>query len=165
MMYNVLIFLVKIIYILVPITLVVLLIYIFFKEKDIIKFNKLTLPKIPYLKGLYVSGLDYKSGNMYITCDDDKINIVVENKDGIFYDTIKDIKEIKINCKPYNYVKSVVSDYETDYIKSSGVGKMTGDVYSNNKIKILKSYEINIYTNDKIINLITFKNPKLFFRR
>lgn len=91
MMYNVLIFLVKIIYILVPITLVVLLIYIFFKEKDIIKFNKLTLPKIPYLKGLYVSGLDYKSGNMYITCDDDKINIVVENKDGIFYDTIKDI--------------------------------------------------------------------------
>lgn len=165
MISSVLVFLVNIIYILVPITIVVLLIYIFFKEKGIIKFNKLTLPNTPYLKGLYVSGLDYKSGNMYITCDDDKIKIAIENKDGIFYDTIKDIKEIKINCKPYNYVKNVVNDYEIDYVKSSGVGKMTGDVYSNNKIKILKSYEINIYANNKIINLITFKDPKPFFRR
>ena len=78
-----------------------------YKEKDIIKFNNLKLPKTKYLKGKYISGLNYKSGNMYLTFDKDILSIGIENNDGIFYDKIYDIKEIKINIKQYNYIKEL----------------------------------------------------------
>lgn len=151
------------IYILIPISLTLMMIYIMYKEKDIIKFNNLKLPKKEYLKGKYISGLDYKSGNMYLTFDNDILGIGIENKDGIFYDKINDIKEIKINIKPYNYVKEVATSYEPNYNKTNG--RSTGDFSHRNKVTVLKSYELNIITKDKNINLIVFKDPNNFFRR
>lgn len=157
--------LVTFINIFVPISLGIFMIYILYKEKDIIKFKTLKLPKEPYLKGKYVRGLKYKSGNMFITCGDNDINISIENKDGVFNQTIKNIKEIKIDIKPYNYVKETVDGYETDYVKSAAVGRMTGDFTKKNKITVLKSFEITIITDNETIELITFKDPKYFFRR
>ena len=83
---------VEFIYIFIPIFLIIIMIYIMYKEKDIIKFNNLKLPKTEYLKGKYISGLNYKSGNMYLTFDKDILSIGIENNDGIFYDKINDIK-------------------------------------------------------------------------
>ena len=140
---------VEFIYIFIPIFLIIIMIYIMYKEKDIIKFNNLKLPKTKYLKGKYISGLNYKSG--------------IENNDGIFYDKIYDIKEIKINIKPYNYIKMVQSDYEPNLSKTNG--RSTGSVEHRNKVTVLKSYELNIITKDKNINLIVFKDPNIFFRR
>lgn len=154
---------VEFIYIFVPIFLIIIMIYIMYKEKDIIKFNNLKLPKTEYLKGKYISGLNYKSGNMYLTFDKDILNIGIENNDGIFYDKINDIKEIKINIKPYNYIKMVQSDYEPNLSKTNG--RSTGSVEHRNKVTVLKSYELNIITKDKNINLIVFKDPNIFFRR
>ena len=111
-----------------------------YKEKDIIKFNNLKLPKTKYLKGKYISGLNYKSGNMYLTFDKDILSIGIENNDGIFYDKINDIKEIKINIKPYNYIKMVQSDYEPNLSKTNG--RITGSVEHRNKVTVLKSYEL-----------------------
>ena len=149
----------------VPLSLGIFMIYILYKEKDIIKFKTLKLPKKPYLKGKYIKGLKYKSGNMFITCGDNDIEINIENKDGVFSETIKNIKEIKIDIKPYNYVKETIDGYETDYTKSAAVGRMTGDFTKRNKVTVLKSYEVSIITNDNTIELITFKDPKEFFRR
>lgn len=157
--------LIMIINIFVPLSLGIFMIYILYKEKDIIKFKNLKLPKEPYLKGKYIKGLKYKSGNMFITCSENDININIENKDGVFSETIKNIKEIKIDIKPYNYVKETIDGYETDYVKSAAVGRMTGDFTKKNKVTVLKSYEISIITEDETIELITFKDPKDFFRR
>lgn len=154
---------VEFIYIFVPIFLIIIMIYIMYKEKDIIKFNNLKLPKTEYLKGKYISGLNYKNGNMYLTFDKDILSIGIENNDGIFYDKINDIKEIKINIKPYNYIKMVQSDYEPNLSKTNG--RSTGSVEHRNKVTVLKSYELNIITKDKNINLIVFKDPNIFFRR
>lgn len=154
---------VEFIYIFIPIFLIIMMIYIMYKEKDIIKFNNLKLPKTKYLKGKYISGLNYKSGNMYLTFDKDILGIGIENNDGIFYDKINDIKEIKINIKPYNYVKEVATSYEPDYSKTNG--RSTGDFSHRNKVTVLKSYELNIITKDKNVNLIVFKDPNIFFRR
>ena len=181
---------VEFIYIFIPIFLIIIMIYIMYKEKDIIKFNNLKLPKTEYLKGKYISGLNYKSGNheiliygfgsdgmvsvskdiikiigsnMYLTFDKDILSIGIENNDGIFYDKINDIKEIKINIKPYNYIKMVQSDYEPNLSKTNG--RSTGSVEHRNKVTVLKSYELNIITKDKNINLIVFKDPNIFFRR
>ena len=74
-----------------------------------------------------------------------------------------DIKEIKINIKPYNYIKMVQSDYEPNLSKTNG--RSTGSVEHRNKVTVLKSYELNIITKDKNINLIVFKDPNIFFRR
>ena len=100
---------------------------------------------------------------MYLTFDKDILSIGIENNDGIFYDKINDIKEIKINIKPYNYIKMVQSDYEPNLSKTNGRG--TGSVEHRNKVTVLKSYELNIITKDKNINLIVFKDPNIFFRR
>ena len=154
---------VEFIYIFIPIFLIIIMIYIMYKEKDIIKFNNLKLPKTEYLKGKYISCLNYKSGNMYLTFDKDILSIGIENNDGIFYDKINDIKEIKINIKPYNYIKMVQSDYEPNLSKTNG--RSTGSVEHRNKVTVLKSYELNIITKDKNINLIVFKDPNIFFRR
>ena len=78
-------------------------------------------------------------------------------------DKIYDIKEIKINIKPYNYIKMVQSDYEPNLSKTNG--RRTGSVEHRNKVTVLKSYELNIITKDKNINLIVFKDPNIFFRR
>ncbi len=158
-------FLVMFLNITIPLFLGIFMIYILYKEKDIIKFKNLKLPKTPYLKGKYVRGLKYKSGNMFITCGDDDIKISIENSDGIFNETIKGIKKVKIEVKPYNYVRESVDGYETDYVKSSGSGRMTGDFTKKNRITVLKSYELSIITNNGTIELITFKDPKDFFRR
>ena len=154
---------VEFIYIFIPIFLIIIMIYIMYKEKDIIKFNNLKLPKTKYLKEKYISGLNDKSGNMYLTFDKDILSIGIENNDGIFYDKINDIKEIKINIKPYNYIKMVQSDYEPNLSKTNG--RSTGSVEHRNKVTVLKSYELNIITKDKNINLIVFKDPNIFFRR
>lgn len=122
---------IKLIYIFFPIFFITLMIYIMYKEKDIIKFNKLKLPKTKYLKGIYIMGLDYKSGNMCLFFDNDILGIGIENKDGIFYDKINDIKEIKINIKPYNYIKEVATSYEPNYNKTNG--RSTGDFSYRNK--------------------------------
>lgn len=153
---------VEINYTIMPILFICLIIFLLYKNKDIIKFNKLKLPKVPYLKGVYLSGLNYKSGNMYITKDKDAINIAIENKDGIFYDEITNVSEIKVTVKPYNYVKEVPTDYEVDYAKSENIGRVTGDCSYKNKIKVIKSYELNIITNDRTINLVVFKDPNKF---
>ena len=139
---------VEFIYIFIPIFLIIIMIYIMYKEKDIIKFNNLKLPKTKYLKGKYISGLNYKSGNMYLTFDKDILSIGIENNDGIFYD---------------NYIKMVQSDYEPNLSKTNG--RSTGSVEHRNKVTVLKSYELNIITKDKNINLIVFKDPNIFFRR
>ena len=73
---------VEINYIIMPILFICLIIFLLYKDKDIIKFNKLKLPKVPYLKGIYVSGLNYKSGNMYITKENDTLDIAKEESDG-----------------------------------------------------------------------------------
>ena len=72
------------IFLILPIVLIIMIVYLMYKEKDIIKFKNLKLPNTPYLKGKYITGLDYKSGNMYLTLDKDNIKIAIENKDGIF---------------------------------------------------------------------------------
>ena len=141
---------VEFIYIFIPIFLIIIMIYIMYKEKDIIKFNNLKLPKTEYLKGKYISGLDYKSGNMYLTFDKDILSIGIENNDGIFYDKINDIKEFQ-------------SDYEPNLSKTNG--RSTGSIEHRNKVTVLKSYELNIITKNKNINLIVFKDPNIFFRR
>ena len=86
---------VEFIYIFIPIFFIIIMIYVMYKEKDIIKFNNLKLPKTEYLKGKYISGLNYKSGNMYLTFDKDILSIGIENNDGIFYDKINDINGIE----------------------------------------------------------------------
>ena len=57
----------------------------------------------------------------------------------------------------------VQSDYEPNLSKTNG--RRTGSVEHRNKVTVLKSYELNIITKDKNINLIVFKDPNIFFRR
>lgn len=151
------------IYILIPISLIIMMVYIMYKEKDIIKFNNLKLPNKPCLKGKYIKGLDYKSGNMYLTLDNDVIKMAIENKEGIFFEDIKNVKEIKVNIKPFNYIKETTSSYEPNYSKTND--RSTGNFSYRNKVIVLKSYELNIITNDKNIELIVFKDPNKFFGR
>lgn len=151
------------IYIFIPISLIIMMVYIMYKEKDIIKFNNLKLPNKPCLKGKYIKGLDYKSGNMYLTLDNDVIKMAIENKEGIFYEDIKNVKEIKVNIKPFNYIKETASSYEPNYSKTND--RSTGKFSYRNKVIVLKSYELNIITNDKNIELIVFKDPNKFFGR
>ena len=151
------------IFLILPIVLIIMIVYLMYKEKDIIKFKNLELPNTPYLKGKYITGLDYKSGNMYLTLDKDNIKIAIENKDGIFYEEITNVKEIKVNIKPFNYVKEVAADYEPNHTKTNG--RNTGDFSYKNKVIVLKSYELSIITNNKVIELIVFKDPNKFFGR
>ena len=151
------------IFLILPIVLIIMIIYLMYKEKDIIKFKNLKLPNTPYLKGKYITGLDYKSGNMYLTLDKDNIKIAIENKDGIFSEDITNVKEIKVNIKPFNYVKEVATDYEPNHTKTNG--RSTGDFSYKNKVIVLKSYELSIITKSKVIELIVFKDPNKFFGR
>lgn len=147
----------------IPIVLIIMIIYLMYKEKDIIKFKNLKLPNTSYLKGKYITGLEYKSGNMYLTLEKGIIKIAIENKDGIFYEDIPNVKDIKVNIKPFNYVKEVTTDYEPNYAKTNG--RSTGNFSYKNKVIVLKSYELSIITNDKVIELIVFKDPNKFFGR
>ena len=95
---------------------------------------------------------------MYLTFDKDILSIGIENNDGIFYDKINDIKEIKINIKPYNYIKMVQSDYEPNLSKTNG--RRTGSVEHRNKVTVLKSEDddYNKDWNDDKANLYYIPN-------
>ena len=100
---------------------------------------------------------------MYLTLDNDVIKMAIENKEGIFYEDIKNVKEIKVNIKPFNYIKETASSYEPNYSKTND--RSTGNFSYRNKVIVLKSYELNIITNDKNIELMVFKDPNKFFGR
>lgn len=146
----------KYIELIIPISLIILIIYLLYKSNDVIKYNLIKVPKNKkYLKGIYLKGLNIKTpNNLLFTIDSNTINLLIEDNNKVHNYKIKfnEIKKIDFEIEPYHYIKNN-NGYETRKIETI------------KKVKVIKSYYVKITLKNNITyEFICFKNPNKFFK-
>ena len=146
----------KYIELIIPISLIILIIYLLYKSNDVIKYNLIKIPKNKkYLKGIYLKGLNIKApNNLLFIIDSNTINLLIEDNNKVHNYKIKfnEIKKIDFEIEPYHYIKNN-NGYETRKIETI------------KKVKVIKSYYVKmILKNNITYEFICFKNPNKFFK-
>lgn len=146
----------KYIELIIPISLIILIIYLLYKSNDVIKYNVIKVPKNKkYLKGIYLKGLNIKApNNLLFIIDSNTINLLIEDNNKVHNYKIKfnEIKKIDYEIEPYHYIKNN-NGYETRKIESI------------KKVKVIKSYYVKmILKNNITYEFICFKKPNKFFK-
>ena len=146
----------KYIELIIPISLIILIIYLLYKSNDVIKYNLIKIPKNKkYLKGIYLKGLNIKApNNLLFTIDSNTINLLIEDNNKVHNYKIKfnEIKKIDYEIEPYHYIKNN-EEYE---IRKNETIK---------KVKVIKSYYVKmILKNNITYEFICFKKPNKFFK-
>ena len=146
----------KYIELIIPISLIILIIYLLYKSNDVIKYNLIKVPKNKkYLKGIYLKGLNIKTtNNLLFTIESNTINLLIEDNNKVHNYKIKfnEIKKIDFEIEPYHYIKNN-NGYETRKIETI------------KKVKVIKSYYVKITLKNNITyEFICFKNPNKFFK-
>jgi len=138
-----------------------------FNNKMNIQFKNLQIPDDKdFLIVKYVNGPleDFNSKGMIVK-EDDGFILYIENKNKIvksFKFLFNQIELINVNEKPYMKPTTMYGDYNVDYMKSSAIGKITGDFDEYKSFKFIRSYEISIKLKDNsIINITSFDNPDI----
>lgn len=145
----------KYIELIVPISLIILMIYLLYKSNDVIKYNLIKVPKNKkYLKGIFLKGLNVKApNNLLFTIDGNTINLAIEDNNKVRNYKIKfdEIKKMDFVIKPYHYIKN----NEKNEIRNETI----------KKVKVIKSYYVKlILKNDITYEFICFKQPNKFFK-
>ena len=100
----------KYIELIIPISLIILIIYLLYKSNDVIKYNLIKIPKNKkYLKGIYLKGLNIKApNNLLFIIDSNTINLLIEDNNKVHNYKIKfnEIKKIDYEIEPYHYIKN-----------------------------------------------------------
>ena len=146
----------KYIELIIPISLIILIIYLLYKSNDVIKYNLIKIPKNKkYLKGIYLKGLNIKApNNLLFIIDSNTINLLIEDNNKVHNYKIKfnEIKKIDFEIEPYHYIKNN-NGYETRKIETI------------KKVKVIKSYYVKITLKNNITyEFICFKKPNMFFK-
>ena len=146
----------KYIELIIPISLIILIIYLLYKSNDVIKYNVIKVPKNKkYLKGIYLKGLNIKApNNLLFIIDSNTINLLIEDNNKVHNYKIKfnEIKKIDFEIEPYHYIKN-------------NNGYKTRKIETIKKVKVIKSYYVKITLKNNITyEFICFKNPNKFFK-
>lgn len=145
----------KYIELIIPISLIILMIYLLYKGNDVIKYNLIKVSKNKkYLKGIFLKGLNVKApNNLLFTIDGNTINLAIEDNNKVRNYKIKfdEIKKMDFVIKPYHYIKN----NEKNEIRNETI----------KKVKVIKSYYVKlILKNDITYEFICFKQPNKFFK-
>ena len=133
-----------------------------------IQFNSIKIPEDKeYLIIKYLLGpINGSNMNGIVIKEKDHFEILVEDKENNISKLdilFSDIESITANQKPYMKSSKTLSNYETDYMKSSAIGRYTGDFEEVKSFKVIPSYEIIILLKNNIsIKLLSFNNPDIF---
>ena len=133
-----------------------------------IKFNNIQIPENKeYLIIRYLLGpINGSNMNGIIIKEKDYFSLSIENNENNVEKLdilFTDIESIKVDKKPYMKSTTSLTNYETDFMKSSAIGKYTGDFERVKDFKMIPSYEINILLkNNTNIKILAFNEPSIF---